>query len=152
MFVLMINGPNLNRLGKRRPEVYGNETLAQVVAGAADVARSLGMELAHLQSNHEGELVDWVHERQDEADAVVINPAGLTEVGHSLRDALADSDLDIVVVHISNPAARSDPWRRSDIFAPIAKTVIAGAGTYGYRAALHSLRPAIVRDLEAGRP
>jgi 3-dehydroquinate dehydratase-2 len=146
MRVLIINGPNLNRLGRRRPDVYGTATLEQVIDEASEVAATLGIDVAHVQSNHEGELVDWLHDHQDEADAAVINPAGLTEVGHPLRDALADSELDVVVVHISNPAARPEPWRRTDIFAPIARTVIAGAGTYGYQAALHSLHLAAGAD------
>ena len=139
MRVLLINGPNMDRLGKRAPDVYGRQTLADVVAGIEVLAAGLGSSIEHIQSNHEGELLDWLHEREDDADALVINPAGLTEIGQPLRDAILDAGLRVVVVHVSNPAARPSPWKREDIFAPCAETVIAGAGTWGYEVAIRAL-------------
>lgn len=132
MKILMLNGPNLGRLGLRDPAVYGSETLADVVARVEKVVTDDGHVLHHRQSNHEGDLLDFLHAHQDDASAIIINPAGLTAVGHSLRDGIADAGLPTVVVHISNPAARPAPWAREDIFAPQATAVVAGAGTLGY--------------------
>lgn len=150
--VLLLNGPNLNRLGRRNPAVYGTKTLPEVEEAAAHHASLRGARLDHVQSNSQGTLLDWLHERQDEAHAVVINPAGLTSTGDALRDALLDAALPLAVVHLSNLHARPDPWRRSDIFAPVADIYIAGGGWHGYLWAIEALLEQIAATELADRP
>lgn len=137
MKVLVLNGPNLNRLGKRQPDVYGAETLADVDKRLGDKARELGVELECRQSNHEGELIDWAHEAADARWSVIINPGGLTHTSVALRDALAEvaDAAGFVEVHISNIHARED-FRHHSYLSPIALGVIAGLGTVGYDLAL----------------
>ncbi len=139
MLVVVLNGPNLNRLGRRAPEHYGTQTLADIVDGLQAHAASRGAELVHRQSNSEGELLDFLHEHVDAADAIICNPAGLTSYGVSLRDGLADADLPLAVVHLSNFMARPAPWPREDIFVPLARFYLAGFGAAGYRLALDAL-------------
>lgn len=135
--VLVLNGPNLNRLGKRQPEVYGHTTLADVEASVRDLARDLGVDIEFRQSNHEGDLIDWAHEAADNDWAVIINPGGFTHTSVALRDALAEvSDgRGFVEVHISNVHAR-ETFRHHSYLSPIAKGVIAGLGVKGYELAL----------------
>ncbi|MEX3503918.1 type II 3-dehydroquinate dehydratase [Corynebacterium sp. LK2510] len=137
MRVLVLNGPNLNRLGTRQPDVYGAETLAVVEKRCRDHGEALGLEVECGQSNFEGQLIEWVHEAADHGWAVVINPGGLTHTSVALRDALAEiSDgAGFVEVHISNVHAR-EPFRHHSYLSPIAAGVIAGLGTQGYIAAL----------------
>ena len=146
--LLALQGPNLNRLGRRDPATYGSRTLAQVQEEMTRHAAKRGATVDHFQSNWEGALLDWLHERQDGADAIIINPAGLTAVGHPLRDALADAALPLAIVHISNPSARPAPWRRDDIFAPLAAICVSGAGWKGYLWAIDGL----IDRLEAAPP
>ena len=135
--VCVINGPNLNRLGKRQPEVYGTTTLADVEDLLAREAQSLGIEIDFFQSNHEGELLDRVHRAADEGAAVIINPGGFTHTSVTLRDALAEiaDGAGFVEVHISNVHAREE-FRHHSYLSPLASGVIAGLGIYGYVAAL----------------
>lgn len=135
--VCVINGPNLNRLGKRQPEVYGTTTLADVEDLLAREAASLGIEVDFFQSNHEGELLDRVHRVADEGAAVIINPGGFTHTSVALRDALAEiaDGAGFVEVHISNVHAREE-FRHHSYLSPLASGVIAGLGIYGYVAAL----------------
>ncbi len=135
--VCVINGPNLNRLGKRQPEVYGTTTLADVEDLLAREAASLGIEIEFFQSNHEGELLDRVHRAADEGAAVIINPGGFTHTSVALRDALAEiaDGAGFVEVHISNVHAREE-FRHHSYLSPLASGVIAGLGIYGYVAAL----------------
>lgn len=135
--VCVINGPNLNRLGKRQPEVYGTTTLADVEDLLAREAASLGIEVDFFQSNHEGELLDRVHRAADEGAAVIINPGGFTHTSVTLRDALAEiaDGAGFVEVHISNVHAREE-FRHHSYLSPLASGVIAGLGLYGYVAAL----------------
>ena len=135
--VCVINGPNLNRLGKRQPEVYGTTTLADVEDLLAREAASLGIEVDFFQSNHEGELLDRVHRAADAGAAVIINPGGFTHTSVALRDALAEiaDGAGFVEVHISNVHAR-ESFRHHSYLSPIAVGVIAGLGTEGYRLAL----------------
>lgn len=135
--VCVINGPNLNRLGKRQPEVYGTTTLADVEDLLAREAASLGIEVGFFQSNHEGELLDRVHRAADEGAAVIINPGGFTHTSVALRDALAEiaEGAGFVEVHISNVHAREE-FRHHSYLSPLASGVIAGLGIYGYVAAL----------------
>lgn len=135
--VCVVNGPNLNRLGKRQPEVYGTTTLADVEDLLAREAQSLGIEIDFFQSNHEGELLDRIHRAADEKGAVIINPGGFTHTSVALRDALAEiaDGAGFVEVHISNVHAREE-FRHHSYLSPLASGVIAGLGIYGYVAAL----------------
>lgn len=135
--LLVINGPNLDRLGKRQPEIYGSTTLSDVEAMISARATDLGIDVAFCQSNHEGVLIDAVHAAADEGRAVIINPGGLTHTSVALRDALAEvaDGAGFVEVHISNVHAR-EPFRHHSYLSPIAKGVIAGLGCFGYIAAL----------------
>ena len=138
MRVLFVHGPNLNRLGSRDPGVYGTITLDQIIEAAGNHGRQLGLELLPFQSNHEGELIDWLQGEAPHADAVVINPGGLAHYSVALRDALEDTKLPVVEVHISNPAVR-EPFRHALVTATAAITVIAGKGLGGYLEALDFL-------------
>lgn len=135
--VMILNGPNLNRLGKRQPEVYGTASLADIEATCAEHARHLGLEIDFRQSNHEGELIEAVHEAADQGWPVIINPGGFTHTSVALRDALAEvaDGPGFVEVHLSNVHAR-EPFRQHSYLSPIARGVIAGLGSYGYLAAL----------------
>ncbi|GAA1168543.1 3-dehydroquinate dehydratase [Corynebacterium glaucum] len=138
--IMVLNGPNLNRLGKRQPEVYGTTTLADVEKQLLERAGELGIDLYFRQSNHEGELIDWVHEAADHGWPVIINPGGFTHTSVALRDALAEvaDGAGFIEVHISNVHAR-EPFRAHSYLSPIARGVIAGLGTYGYVLALDSI-------------
>ena len=137
MKIVVLNGPNLNRLGKRQPEIYGSTTLADVEAIVADRAAQLGLEVEFFQSNHEGALIDRVHAAADAKAGVIINPGGFTHTSVALRDALAEvaDGAGFVEVHISNVHAREE-FRHHSYLSPIARGVIAGLGTFGYLAAL----------------
>lgn len=113
-------------------------------------AEELGTSLSHFQSNSEGALIDWLQERQDDADAIVCNPAGLTNYGLSLRDALDETELDLAIVHISNVQAR-EQWRRRDVFGEIATLYVAGLGWRGYIAALEALHEGFTERTAAGK-
>lgn len=140
MKVLVINGPNLNRLGKRQPEVYGTTTLVDVEKLISAHAATLQLEVECRQSNHEGDLLDWAHEAADEGWAVIINPGGFTHTSVALRDALAEvaDGQGFIEVHISNVHARED-FRQHSYLSPLARGVIAGLGVQGYLLALDSL-------------
>lgn len=133
--VLLLSGPNLDLLGEREPEVYGTATLADHVAAAQAVAEAHDLTLEHLQSNHEGVLVDAVHDARGRCAAIVINAGALTHYAWSLHDALAAFDGPIVELHLSNPAGR-EAWRSTSVVAPVATAVIAGLGGHGYPMAL----------------
>lgn len=140
MQILVLNGPNLNRLGKRQPEVYGSTTLADVEKLISQRAGQLGVDVLCRQSNHEGELIDWVHEAADQGWPVIINPGGFTHTSVALRDALAEvaDGAGFIEVHISNVHAR-EPFRAHSYLSPIARGVIAGLGTHGYLLAMEAL-------------
>lgn len=137
MKILVLNGPNLNRLGKRQPDIYGVETLADVEHRLRSRAQELGVQLDMRQSNHEGDLIDWVHEAADGGWAVIINPGGFTHTSVALRDALAEvADAQgFIEIHISNVHAREE-FRHHSYLTPLAIGVIAGLGTTGYDLAL----------------
>lgn len=136
--LVVIHGPNLNRLGKRDPARYGSKTLAEVNADIEAAAQDLNAQVEVVQSNHEGDLVDWLHERVDEIDGIVINPASLTPYGRSLAQAVGESGLPVAVVHISSVYKTAKPGR-VDLFAEVADAVITGIGTHGYTVALEHL-------------
>ena len=136
--ILLLSGPNLNLLGTREPEIYGSETLDDHVKAAAARAQELGYELIHLQSNHEGELVEAIHEARGTHAGIVINAAAFTHSSWALHDALAACDLPVVELHLSNPDAR-EPWRRTSVISPVAAGVVEGFRGLGYRLAVEGL-------------
>lgn len=133
--ILLINGPNLNLLGTREPAVYGSTTLADVETLASQHAASLGATLSSFQSNHEGAIVDRLHEARGSADAVVINPGAYTHTSVAIRDALLGTELPFVEVHISNVHAR-EAFRAHSYLSDKAAAVVCGLGTFGYVAAV----------------
>ena len=138
MKILIINGPNLNMLGKRDKATYGRKTLAEIDSVVKKQGEKLDAEITSFQSNSEGALVDFIQQQSSSADGIIINPGALTHYGFSLRDALADSGLPIIEVHLSNIYARED-WRSESVIAPIAKGQISGLGWQGYIVALQAL-------------
>jgi 3-dehydroquinate dehydratase-2 len=133
--ILLLSGPNLNLLGDREPEVYGSTTLDEIVERTrADAARR-GHDLEHVQSNHEGALIDAIHGARGRCAAIVFNPGAFTHYSYALADALAAFDGIIVEVHLSNPHAR-EAWRHTSVIAPVATGTITGFGAAGYRLAI----------------
>ncbi|MGQ9546085.1 MAG: type II 3-dehydroquinate dehydratase [Dehalococcoidia bacterium] len=138
MKILVINGPNLNILGKREEAIYGEKTLDDINVLLKKEARALNVEMVIIQSNHEGALIDFIQEQADSAQGIIINPGALTHYGFSLRDALADSKLPVIEVHLSN-IYRREEWRARSIIAPIAEGHVSGLGWRGYIFALQAL-------------
>ena len=136
--ILLLNGPNLDMLGIREPDVYGTATLDDHVARARATAEKAGYELEHLQSNHEGDLVDAIRNARDRCAAIVINAGALTHYAWSIHDALAAYDGIVVELHISNPYAR-EPWRNTSVVTPVAKGSICGFGGLGYEMAIDAV-------------
>ncbi|WP_040839118.1 type II 3-dehydroquinate dehydratase [Nocardia brevicatena] len=136
--ILVLNGPNLNMLGTRQPQVYGSETLNDVIELCRRTAAAHGREITDFQSNSEGELIDRIHRARGAESAIVINPGGLTHTSVALRDALVIPEVPIVEVHISNVHAR-EGFRHHSYISPIAAAVVAGMGIYGYAAAIEFL-------------
>ncbi|MBE3590423.1 MAG: type II 3-dehydroquinate dehydratase [Firmicutes bacterium] len=135
--VLVLNGPNLNLLGTREPEVYGRETLADVEARVRRRAAALGCEVEFAQTNHEGALIDRLHAARGAFDAVVLNPGGYAHTSVALRDAVASIGLPVVEVHLSNIHAR-EPYRRRSLVAEAARGCVVGLGALGYELALEA--------------
>ena len=138
MRILVINGPNLNMLGKRAPEHYGEETLESIERTLSQRAQELGCELIFFQSNHEGALIDFIQKETPISDGILINPGALTHYGYSLHDALADSRLPVVEVHLSDIHVRED-WRRHSVIADVAIEQIAGFKAESYSLGLVAL-------------
>ncbi|MGA8207495.1 MAG: type II 3-dehydroquinate dehydratase [Candidatus Dormiibacterota bacterium] len=138
MRILVLHGPNLNLLGAREPEIYGNATLSEIDAALTTRGQELGVEVTTLQSNSEGALVDAIQGAQSSADGVVINPAGYSHTSVAIRDALMAVTLPAVEVHLSNPAAREE-FRHLDLVAGACLGVVAGFGRDGYLFALDQL-------------
>ena len=143
--VLVVNGPNLNLLGRREPEVYGTDTLSDLVERCRATAAELGLEVDARQSNHEGVLIDTVQEAMTGHGGVIINPGGYTHTSVALRDALAALPVPVVEVHLSNVHAR-EAFRSHSYVSPVATAVIAGAGVTGYDLALRFLAERLVRQ------
>ncbi len=134
--IFVLNGPNLNLLGMREPEIYGSETLDEIAGQIEDHAQTLGFDVEIRQSNHEGHLVDWLHEAAaEDAHAVILNAGALTHTSLALFDAIKAISTPVIEVHISNPAAREE-YRHKSFIAPVAKGSICGFGALGYQLAL----------------
>ncbi|WP_085584088.1 MULTISPECIES: type II 3-dehydroquinate dehydratase [unclassified Pseudomonas] len=133
--VLVLNGPNLNLLGTREPATYGHETLADISTLCARAADELGLAVEFRQTNHEGELLDWIHGARNRCAGIVINPAAWTHTSVAIRDALVASELPVIEVHLSNVHAR-EPFRHHSFVSAIATAVMCGFGSHGYRLAL----------------
>ena len=132
----LLNGPNLDRLGKREPEIYGSTTLAQIEELVVAKANSMDLEMDTYQSNHEGSMIDKIHKWADCGfKGLILNPGGFTHTSVALRDAVVASGLDTVEVHLSNIYARED-FRHKSLISGVAKGVIAGLGYWGYLSAL----------------
>lgn len=129
--VLVLHGPNLNLLGFREPDVYGKRTLADVDQMIATKCKELGAEVRILQSNHEGQLIDALHEHRTWASSIVINPGGLSHYSVSLRDAIAAMRVPVIEVHVSNIYSREE-FRRHSVISPVCVGVISGFGAHGY--------------------
>ncbi|KAK5653041.1 hypothetical protein OQA88_9327 [Cercophora sp. LCS_1] len=141
--VLLINGPNLNLLGTREPQVYGSTTLDDVVSQAKEQAKTHSIELSAYQSNHEGAIIDRIQAARGNVDAIIINPGAYTHTSIAIRDALLSVDIPFVEIHVSNVHAR-EPFRKHSYLSDKAVGVICGLGTYGYAAALEF----VARDLK----
>ncbi|HEY4548442.1 MAG TPA: type II 3-dehydroquinate dehydratase [Pedomonas sp.] len=135
--VLVLNGPNLNLLGTREPGVYGSATLADIQAMVEARASELGFEVVFRQSNHEGQLLDWLHDARTDCAAVIFNPGAYTHTSVALYDAIKAIEIPVVEVHLSNPHAR-EPFRHRSFVSPVAKGVIQGFGPHGYILALEA--------------
>lgn len=144
MQILVLHGPNLNLFGRREPHIYGTNTLAEINTRLSTLAGELGVELKVIQSNHEGALIDFLHEHIDTAQGALVNPAGLTQHGVPLHDAIKAMPFPTIEVHMSNIAAR-ESWRAHSIISPAVKGTIQGLGPQSYLAALRALTE-ILRD------
>jgi 3-dehydroquinate dehydratase II len=133
--LLLLSGPNLNLLGDREPEIYGTETLADHVTAARAAAAERGFELEHLQSNHEGDLIDEIQGARGRCAGIVINPGAFTHYAWAIHDALAAFDGPIVELHLSDPETR-EPWRHLSVVAPVAAATVKGLGAAGYPKAI----------------
>lgn len=136
--LLLVNGPNLNLLGTREPEIYGEETLEDVEALVSRIASDFGFEVRAIQSNHEGELIDAIHAAREDCTAIIINPGAFTHTSIALRDALTGVSLPVAEVHISNVHAREE-FRSHSYISGIAQCVIVGCGVQGYEFAVRRL-------------
>jgi 3-dehydroquinate dehydratase II len=147
--VAVLNGPNLNLLGQREPEIYGTETLTSVESRLQALAEELPCRIDFRQTNHEGVLVDWLQEAGREAAGVLLNPAALTHYSHALRDAVAAiRPVPVVEVHLSNIHAREE-FRHISVISPVAAGIVMGWGPAGYEIALRGLVARIVEEREA---
>jgi 3-dehydroquinate dehydratase-2 len=143
--VLVLNGPNLNRLGSREPDVYGHDSLADVAAYCRESAATLAIEADVRQTNSESELISWLHEAAEQRVPVVLNPAAFTHYSYAVRDACAMLTAPLVEVHLSNPHRREE-FRHRSVISAVATGVIAGFGKQGYAFALEAIAAATARE------
>ena len=136
--ILVLNGPNLNLVGIREPGVYGQQSIDVINAGLTEYAKSLGIEIDIRQSNHEGQLIDWLHESRENFDGVVLNAGAYTHYSYAIRDAISAIEKPVVEVHLSNVQAR-DEFRHKSVIAPVCVGTIAGFGKNSYSLALKAL-------------
>lgn len=146
MRIYVLNGPNLDLLGEREPEIYGTRTLEEVEKLCRERAAELGCDLEFRQTNDEGQLIEWLHEARNEADGIVINPAAFTHYSMTVREAVALCEVPVIEVHISNIYAREE-WRAKSVISGVATGVIAGLGTFGYLRAIEALAE-IIKEAE----
>jgi 3-dehydroquinate dehydratase-2 len=137
--VLVLNGPNLGRLGRRQPEIYGRTTHAELAHQCVAWGRDLGIDVEVRQTNHEGEMLDWLNAAADDGNPVVLNAAAWTHYSYAILDACAQLTAPLVEVHISDPRQRPEEFRHTSVVTPYATQVVAGHGTDGYRIALEAL-------------
>ena len=149
MVIYVLHGPNLNLLGKREPNVYGITTLDEINEVLMDIADKEGVKIRCLQSNWEGQIVDWIHEAQNQAQGILINPGAFTHYSVAIRDALASVDLPAVEVHLSNIYNRED-FRKTSVIAPVVQGQISGFGQLSYELGLMGLIK-IIRDMRKGK-
>lgn len=136
--ILVLNGPNLNRLGKREPHIYGSETLEDLKNSLVSLAEQLKCQIDFKQSNHEGEIIDWIHGAADENfDGIIINPGAFTHYSYAIRDAISSVTIPTIEVHISNVHTREE-FRHHSVISPVTVGQIVGLGTKGYKLALLS--------------
>ena len=136
--LLLLSGPNLNLLGEREPETYGDETLEEHVEAAKNKAAESGFIIEHFQSNHEGVIVDSIHAARNRCSGIIINPGAFTHYAWSIHDALSSFEGPVIELHISNPASR-EPWRHTSVVAPVSSGTIAGFGAKGYQMAIDAI-------------
>jgi 3-dehydroquinate dehydratase-2 len=142
--ILLLSGPNLDLLGQRQPEVYGTATLEDHVQTATAAAAAHGLIVEHLQSNHEGVLVDAIHGARGRCEAIIINPGAFTHYAWAIHDALATFDGPVVELHLSNPNGR-EPWRHTSVVAPVATGSVVGFGGDGYVLAVEAAALVLAR-------
>jgi len=145
MNLWVLNGPNLNLLGEREPGVYGATSLREIEEACTDLGRTLGCVVTCRQTNHEGVMIDWLHEAREGADGIVLNPGGWTHTSVALRDAIAAIRVPVVEVHLSNVHAR-EPFRHNSLVSPVCVGTIAGLGPLGYALAIRALSERLTTD------
>ena len=136
--ILIMNGPNLNLLGSRQPEVYGATTLPQIHDACAEKAKHLGVKIDFMQSNHEGALIDAIHSAKGVHDGIILNAGAYTHTSVAIMDAISSVELPVIELHLSNPHAR-ESFRHKSYIAPVAIGVIAGFGPHGYSLAIDAM-------------
>jgi 3-dehydroquinate dehydratase-2 len=149
--ILLVNGPNLNLLGEREPDLYGRTTLREIEDMVRQAAAGWKVEIAAFQSNHEGELIDFIHENRKRARGVIVNPGALTHTSYALYDCLRAVDLPAIEVHLSNIHTREE-FRRTSVIAPACRGQISGLGPRGYLLAAEWLCAETARPLRVARP
>jgi 3-dehydroquinate dehydratase-2 len=145
MRILLMNGPNLNTLGNREPEIYGTATLADIVRAVTERAAAAGTDVRAFQANGEGELIDWLQRERAEADGLIVNGGAFTHTSVALRDTIAWSDLPAIEVHLSNVWKRED-FRHESLLSPVCRGVIVGLGAHGYVLAVDALMAIVKPD------
>lgn len=138
MKILCLNGPNLNRLGKREPSIYGTETMADIESSLIQYGKQHQVNISCFQSNHEGQLIDWIHEAEDnDVKGIILNPGAYTHTSYAIRDAIASINIPVIEVHISNIHKR-EPFRHLSVLAAVCEGQISGLGSFGYQLALET--------------